>query len=125
MKTPRVSLITLLAQRNAALAQPRLPLAWNRLAPEERATERAIVARCEAAGAAIVAELKRRKGPVRVGKVVLYLTADRASFVEINPTTNEPVHMARRSRAAGGWRNLLYRYPTGQRNCPVRTNDVP
>jgi hypothetical protein len=90
----------LLARREAALDRQthRLTLA------EALANERVF----GEADRAIVAELRRRNAPVRVGAVDLHLTVDRLSFVQIDPASGRPIGDHKSYRTT---RTLLYRYP--------------
>lgn len=58
--------------------------------------------------ALIVAELRKRPGPVRVGKVMLWLTNDGLNYAEVNPETGRPIFTDK----SGG--NLLYDYSQGK-----------
>jgi hypothetical protein len=89
----------LLSGRNAALDRQtrRLPR------EQERANERIF----RTLDAAIVAELRRRKGPVMLGKVKLHLTRDRLNFAECDAATGK---MLWHDSNAGGV-VVLYRYP--------------
>lgn len=58
--------------------------------------------------AAIVAELRRRPGPVRLGDVTLWLTGDATNYAVCNPATGRPIHGDRRSGVC------LYDYARGK-----------
>jgi hypothetical protein len=89
----------LLSERNAALARQKHRLPRQEAAENDRAYR--------AADAAIVAELRRRKGPVTLGKVKLHLTRNRLNFAECDAATGK---MLWHDSNAGGV-VVLYRYP--------------
>src|SRR6185312_2705977 len=78
--------------------------------PSLRARMDAASRRFRSADAAIVAELRRRPGPVRLGDVELWLTQDGCSYAECDPETGAPVCCAEKGHPGRG-RLMLHDYP--------------
>ena len=75
--------------------------------PAERAEVERLSREYREADAAITAELVRRKEPVRLGGVTLWLTADRLNFVTLDTASREPLYGHERFRMS---RNTLLDY---------------
>jgi hypothetical protein len=114
------TLADLLAKRRVAFRDTfDTPGILRDMAPADRRKVDAASKELAATTRQIVAELRKRKGPAPVGPVLLHLNADLDGFLELDPKTRTPVHVGPTELKRGGWRGLLFRYPTtGRTNCP-------
>lgn len=96
-------------RRQELLKRQRPTLSLNLLSPDRRQAEIAAIAEFEQLDRAIVGELVRRDAPVDLYGCRFRLTADRASFVEVDPRSDKPIHLCDGKKKFS--HRLLYQYP--------------